>query len=297
MAYPVKAVSIPSSLGGVTNGKLPASLLVRPGFPGRPAGTLHRLAANAWLALAAEVAARFGETLTVTSTADAYRTYAQQEATFRNRYTTQVLAGRPSKIWNGQRWYQKPGTAMAAVPGTSNHGWGLAIDTCLWRNNQAIGITANMAMFNWMLLNAFRFGLSWEAQSEPWHLRYYAGDNVPPAVSGGGTPLPGPDPGPTPPNPTYPVPPGSFTVPTLTSLRQGAPNNPAHVQVMQSQLNRWVGYPVRSGGPAYNGPTLSEDGGFGSQTDAALRAFQSAAGTTVDGVCGPKTWELLYSDC
>jgi LAS superfamily LD-carboxypeptidase LdcB len=33
-----------------------------------------------------------------------------------------------------------------------------------------------------MLKNADDFGFSWEVQSEPWHLRYVAGDKVPAAV-------------------------------------------------------------------------------------------------------------------
>ena len=182
MAYPIVTVKMPSGLAGQPNGKLPASLLVKPGFPGRPLGQMYSLAAHAWLALARDVQAHFGEVLTVTSTGDAYRTYAHQEQTFKTRYTTTRLPGRPSKVWNGVTYWQKPGTAMAAVPGTSNHGWGLAADTCIYRDNAILGITANMPMFNWILLNAFRYGLSWEAQSEPWHLRYWSGDNVPPAV-------------------------------------------------------------------------------------------------------------------
>lgn len=193
MAYPVIAVKMPSSLAGQSNGKLPSSLLVKPGFPGRPLGLLHPLASQAWLALARDVKAQFGEVLTVTSTGDAYRNYDHQVVTFTTRYTTTRLPGRPTKIWNGVTYWQKPGTAMAAVPGTSNHGWGLAVDTCLYRDNQIVGITANMAMFNWMQLNAFRYGLSWEAQSEPWHLRYWSGDTVPPAVK---------PPTPIPPTPT-----------------------------------------------------------------------------------------------
>jgi hypothetical protein len=182
VAYPVIAVKLPSSLAGQPNGRLPSNLLVKPGFPGRPLGLLHPLASQAWLALARDVKANFSEVLTVTSTGDAYRDYNRQVTTFTTRYTTTRLPGRPSKVWNGVTYWQKPGTAMAAVPGTSNHGWGLAVDTCLYRDNVVVGITANMAMFNWMQLNAFRYGLSWEAQSEPWHLRYWSGDTVPPAV-------------------------------------------------------------------------------------------------------------------
>jgi hypothetical protein len=182
MAYPVTVVTMPSSLVGQPNGKLPDALLVTPGFPGRPHARLHSHTARAWNALTAEVAARFGETLSVTSTVDAYRTYLTQEATFRARYQTAYLSGRPTKVWNGVTWYQKPNTAMAAVPGTSNHGYGLAIDACLWRNNTITGITANGPMFTWLLANAARYGFSWEAQSEPWHIRYVSGDRIPQAV-------------------------------------------------------------------------------------------------------------------
>jgi hypothetical protein len=182
MAFPVVSVKMPSSLAGQPNGQLPSALLVKPGFPGRPLGLLHPLASQAWLALARDVQTQFAEVLTCTSTHDAYRNYNLQVVTFTTRYTKTRLVGRPTKIWNGVTYWQKPGTAMAAVPGTSNHGWGLAVDTCLYRDNAVVGITANMPMFNWMQLNAFRYGLSWEAQSEPWHLRYWSGDVVPPAV-------------------------------------------------------------------------------------------------------------------
>jgi LAS superfamily LD-carboxypeptidase LdcB len=198
MAYPIVSVRMPSSLAGQQNGKLPANLLVKVGFPGRPLGQQHPLSANAWNAMAYDVKQMFGEVLTVTSTGDAYRSYDHQVQTFTTRYTTTPLPGRPTKVWNGVTYWQKPGTAMAAVPGTSNHGWGLAVDTCLWRDNNIVGITANMPMFNWLLLNAWRYGLSWESQSEPWHLRYFAGDAVPPAVQA---------PEPVPPTPT-PTPPG-----------------------------------------------------------------------------------------
>ena len=42
----------------------------------------------------------------------------------------------------------------------------------------------------------------------------------------------------------------------------------------------------------YKGPI---DGVIGKKTRAAVRAFQTKNGLTVDGVCGPKTWEKLKS--
>lgn len=94
------------------------------------------------------------------------------------------------------------------------------------------------------------------------------------------------------------VPPGSFTVPELTSLQEGAPNNPAHVSVMQAMLNRWRPYqtPARP-------PDLVLDGAFGPATKAAVVDFQNWFKTYMDGnipadgICGPYTWNALYSDC
>lgn len=43
----------------------------------------------------------------------------------------------------------------------------------------------------------------------------------------------------------------------------------------------------------YSLPRYGADGKFGAETKAAVQAFQAAAGLTVDGVCGPKTWAAL----
>jgi hypothetical protein len=152
--------------------------------PGAAGGFTVRLvapAARAWRALA-YAAIKAGHTLKPTGPADSYRPYEVQERIFRQRYTTTYLAGRPYKVWNGRRWYQKPGTAVAAVPGSSNHGLGLAVDTGEERDSDAGAESLDNPTLLWLLNNELRYGFSHEVQSEPWHIRYFAGDKIPKAV-------------------------------------------------------------------------------------------------------------------
>ena len=46
-------------------------------------------------------------------------------------------------------------------------------------------------------------------------------------------------------------------------------------------------------GYGYDLGSFGADGDFGGKTDTALRAFQSAKGLVVDGICGPATWAKL----
>jgi hypothetical protein len=172
MAFPIATIVRPAALAGQTNGQLDDAVLrTIDGLDGGPKLRLVKVAALAWIAMAAAALAE-GVVLKATSAADSYRVYAIQERIFRERYTTTVLAGRPSRMWNGVRWYQRPGTAAAAVPGTSNHGWAMAIDVVL-----------GPGVLGWLLEHAGRFGFSWELQSEAWHIRYVAGDRIPEAVA------------------------------------------------------------------------------------------------------------------
>ena len=69
---------------------------------------------------------------------------------------------------------------MAAVPGTSNHGLGLALDLCEKVNGKVVSISPRAV--KWLIKHAATYGFSAEAQSEPWHWRYVAGDKIPAAV-------------------------------------------------------------------------------------------------------------------
>lgn len=65
------------------------------------------------------------------------------------------------------------------------------------------------------------------------------------------------------------------------TIRRGSRGE--YVTLLQTQLiNR--GYSVGSAGA---------DGVFGTNTEKAVRIFQTAAGLVVDGIVGPKTWAAL----
>lgn len=199
MTLPIAPVVMPTDLAGQENGKLSASLLIDVG----PRGQLFHLAARAFRALQSDAWDAVGLPLTYTY-GGCFRTYTEQYNLFMSRYTTTYLAGRPTKTFQGKTWYLKAGMATAAVPGTSNHGWGLAIDTAFDRDlsdgvgpDDAASITGHSG-WPWFLANAHRYGFSWELQSEPWHIRYVAGDTLPQAVVEYETPY-------QPPVPTPPV--------------------------------------------------------------------------------------------
>ena len=129
--------------GGFSNGQIPAEALCRIGVF-RHALRCDAAASYGQLTVAFEAA--FGTPLCIT---DSYRSLGAQVSAFA----------------------RKPG--LAAVPGTSNHGWALAVDLCG-------GIhTAGSPQWNWMTANAARFGFvqpDWAApggeKPEPWHWEY-----------------------------------------------------------------------------------------------------------------------------
>ena len=68
---------------------------------------------------------------------------------------------------------------------------------------------------------------------------------------------------------------------TRATIRKGSKGD--DVKTMQEALLK-LGYSL---------PKYGADGDFGSETLAALKAFQEKNGLTVDGVCGPATWTKL----
>jgi len=178
---PISRVIMPKDLANHDNGKLPASLLRRIA----PSGQMHHLAAASWTVLR-ELAAKEG--LDLVHVGD-YRPYEQQLSLFKSRMkpfpnakkTTQTV-----RTFNGEKWYLHNGAAVA-TPGTSNHGWGLAIDAALKTKGKRGGVVsittkpriAKRSGLQFLLAEAESLGWSWELQSEPWHIRYVAGDKTP----------------------------------------------------------------------------------------------------------------------
>ena len=130
--------------GGFLNGMIPPGSLCP-----LASAQNHRLrcdAARAYDALAKSYRAEFGQSLCIT---DSYRSFAAQITAF---------AHKPD---------------LAAVPGTSNHGWGLAVDLCG-------GIqTFGSRQFAWMEKHAPLFGWvhpKWSGENggkpEPWHWEF-----------------------------------------------------------------------------------------------------------------------------
>jgi hypothetical protein len=179
---PVRTIVKPSVLKNETNGQLDPGLLVHvPGQAGGPVVRLVAPAARAWKALCA-AALEAGHTLKATSAADSYRTFDQQKATFLARYQTTKVPGESPRKFNGTLFYLKKGQAEAAVPGHSNHGLGLAVDTGEERDHDNGTEELSDAALIWLIDNEVRFGFSHEDQREAWHIRYFPGDAIPDAV-------------------------------------------------------------------------------------------------------------------
>jgi len=187
----------PSSLKNVENGKIPANLLVSCG--------IRRLvmvepAASAMKALVAAAASK----KVVISATGTYRNYAGQQLAFdgtskrlwsaphNGRYVPENLwasyeaTGRKWALskgkadirkWEGKRWKRRAGTAGAAVPGNSNHGWGLSIDFATVRGGKVVSLTARE--LKWLAANGPRFGYWNTVASENWHWSYCLGDRSP----------------------------------------------------------------------------------------------------------------------
>jgi D-alanyl-D-alanine carboxypeptidase len=128
---------VPPELRAYGNGRIPREALETIGIG------QHRLATAAAQAFKAMRAAAAAEGIEVGVT-DSYRPYDEQVDLVRRKGL-----------------YSQGG--YAAVPGTSPHGWGMAIDVDVTPGGLA-----------WLRANAARFGFVENVPREPWHWEYHA---------------------------------------------------------------------------------------------------------------------------
>jgi len=187
---------------GPVSGRIPFDALVTGGTPGwrlwLPAARCHRAM------MAAARTAGFDPRSTGT-----YRTYERQVSLFKERYSwTNTGVGR--KFWpvslggDDHYWWkiQNPVTkkypADAAVPGTSEHGWGCADDVAEELDGDAPVESISAAFHIWLTINARDYGFEQTNRSENWHWAYTLGGVIPPLVLIYEQPLPPPPPPPPP---------------------------------------------------------------------------------------------------
>lgn len=139
---------------GQVNGRLPSSQLCQIPWA-RTGWRIACKALPAFTAMSTAYRAKFGRHLQVdhlaTPDANCYRSYEQQ-VRLRNLY----LAGKGN---------------YAAVPGTSNHGWGLACDINMFRSSSSQPLYSS-ATYLWLKANASRYGFVNNVAGEDWHWVY-----------------------------------------------------------------------------------------------------------------------------
>ncbi|MFD8500211.1 D-alanyl-D-alanine carboxypeptidase family protein [Amycolatopsis sp. NPDC059657] len=140
---PARQGSAAGAWGGYPNGLIPVAALCPIGVGSH---VLRCDAAQSFYAMSQAYGGTFGSLICVT---DSYRTFGAQVDLYR----------------------RKP--SLAAIPGTSNHGWGLAVDLC--GGAESFG----SSQYRWLIANAGRFGWinpGWAraggGREEPWHWEF-----------------------------------------------------------------------------------------------------------------------------
>ena len=289
---PKPAVILPSTLAGLVNGRLPASLLEPTTFGNAVA---ERTAARAFRAFAAvEVrprridprhvggyrslyeqwtifggnAARYEPCNAVVYAATPSSRRKSWPAAARARVQAELRTAGYSVVipdatyWRKIRRADGSYPATAAIPMTSNHGYGLAVDIAEERDGDPAPESISAALVDLLVARGHLYGLGAELDSEVWHWRYFAGDNVPAAVLAyEGTITDEPD---------YPH----------ATIRAGSTG--WDVVKFQQHNNDW-----HASGACPE--RLAVDGVAGPATVRAIRAWQRALGLDDDGVYGPFT--------
>jgi peptidoglycan hydrolase-like protein with peptidoglycan-binding domain len=279
---PIAPMSLPSTLRGHQNGKLPRELLAKIGVGN---AEMERTAARSFVAMFSEARANG---FVIKEVGD-YRPFETQLAMFIDRYEPvsiaiyAVTAPSNRKKWDAAKdygyssvyWRKKQRAngsypATAATPGASNHGWGLALDIAEEYDNDPAPDPIRQAFVNWLCANAARYGISAELQSESWHWRYVAGDSIPVATlqfeRAGGD-----------------LPPANLTPSVGPSIQFAYPGTPitlgskgVAVKLVQSVVG------------------ATPDGDYGPVTQRRVKIWQASRGLVADGVVADQTWRAMF---
>jgi LAS superfamily LD-carboxypeptidase LdcB len=165
LKYPVKRLVVPEPLGVIPNGSVPRRMM-RKTLAG---GLLYRTAAKSFNEM---FKAAKADGITLVMTGSGYRSYQRQYDMFMDRYSLKYDGRNPmvTRRFDGRIYYLKKGKSPSAVPGTSNHGYGLAVDLSV----------GNPKVFAWLNKNAPKFGFYLQGKPtrpdgtknpeyEPWH--------------------------------------------------------------------------------------------------------------------------------
>lgn len=174
--FPVRKLPIPTALKKFVNGKIPDELMGTLKCKGK----MYRPAAHCFNLMYAEAAKA---KIKFVNSGD-YRTLERQEAMFFERYGLKDEGRNVTRKYKGKTWYLKKGFAPSAVPQTSPHGWGLAIDIDV----------SNPKTFDWLCENAPKYGFFLQGKPttltgkpnpeyEPWHWNWCGGDKTPQFVA------------------------------------------------------------------------------------------------------------------
>lgn len=258
-----------------TNGQLTSKQ--RTGLKSAPGQQLEARAAASWDRMWDAVLSKHGWAMELT---DSYRPRTVQETIFLDRYRPQATGSGPYgdvRYYNGRRYVRVKGAA-AAIPGTSNHGWGLAVDiTDVGGFNSARyrALTATAREFGWS--NA-----AGKTINEAWHWEYtYANDASArkPAVK-----------------------PAKVTTAQIKAMQRivhvdddgvwGTGTDKATLAVREA--SRWGGTQFPWGvKTAQRAVGARQDGAWGTDSgkahDATVAAMQKLLGVADDGVWGKKT--------
>jgi D-alanyl-D-alanine carboxypeptidase len=134
-SYKLNGKGIPTELAAYGNGKIPSNALEKVGSTG------HKLWAPAAESLTKMMSDAKSQGVTIGIT-DSYRSYAEQVDVARRKGL-----------------YSQGG--LAAKPGTSEHGWGMAADLDL-----------NAKALSWMRANGEKYGFVENTPRESWHWAY-----------------------------------------------------------------------------------------------------------------------------